>query len=161
MTEPEPARDGPADAGWPARMERMHDAELSPRRTELRRLADAARDVLHGLVITEADTDDIRDAADRLDAIAELFRGAPVRSIYEIAESANSGDPWGFFDHSPMLGRANPLAPPIVMRPVDERTLEGSATFGAAYEGPPGCVHGGYVAAAFDEVLGSAPGNPT
>src|SRR5690606_17353993 len=28
--------------------------------------------------------------------------------------------------------------------------------FGDAYEGPPGCVHGGYVAAAFDEVLGSA-----
>jgi acyl-coenzyme A thioesterase PaaI-like protein len=26
---------------------------------------------------------------------------------------------------------------------------------GAAYEGPPGCVHGGFVAAAFDEVLGS------
>jgi acyl-coenzyme A thioesterase PaaI-like protein len=33
--------------------------------------------------------------------------------------------------------------------------MVGSATFGAAYEGPPGCVHGGYVAAAFDEVLGS------
>jgi acyl-coenzyme A thioesterase PaaI-like protein len=79
-----------------------------------------------------------------------------VRSIYEIAESANSDSPWGFFDHSPMLGRANPLAPPIVLRPVDERTLEGTASFGAAYEGPPGCVHGGYVAAAFDEVLGSA-----
>ena len=27
-------------------------------------------------------------------------------------------------------------------------------TFGSAYEGPPGCVHGGFVAAAFDEVLG-------
>ena len=28
--------------------------------------------------------------------------------------------------------------------------------FGSAYEGPPGCVHGGYVAAAFDELLGAA-----
>ncbi len=27
-------------------------------------------------------------------------------------------------------------------------------TFGSAYEGPPGSVHGGFVAAAFDEVLG-------
>ena len=33
--------------------------------------------------------------------------------------------------------------------------MVGTATFGAAYEGPPGCVHGGFVAAAFDEVLGS------
>jgi acyl-coenzyme A thioesterase PaaI-like protein len=30
-----------------------------------------------------------------------------------------------------------------------------TGTFGAAYEGPPGCVHGGFVAAAFDEVLGA------
>jgi len=36
-------------------------------------------------------------------------------------------------------------------------------TFGSAYEGPPGSVHGGFVAAAFDEVLGyvqSLSGNP-
>ena len=31
----------------------------------------------------------------------------------------------------------------------------GNVTFGAAYEGPPGCVHGGYVAAVFDELLGA------
>ena len=30
----------------------------------------------------------------------------------------------------------------------------GKAWFGPAYEGPPGCVHGGYIAAAFDELLG-------
>ena len=28
--------------------------------------------------------------------------------------------------------------------------------FRSAYEGPPGCVHGGYIAAAFDELLGFA-----
>ena len=54
-----------------------------------------------------------------------------------------------------MLGVANPIAPPIVLRPVDEQTMEGLVTFGAAYEGPPGNVHGGFVAAAFDEVLGA------
>ena len=53
-----------------------------------------------------------------------------------------------------MLGRANPLAPPIELW-LEGDHIEGRATFGAAYEGPPGCVHGGYVAAAFDEVLGS------
>ena len=75
--------------------------------------------------------------------------------MYEgFAEAANAGEPFGFFDHSPMLGRANPLAPPIRLWLEGDRIL-GTATFGAAYEGPPGCVHGGYVAAAFDEVLGS------
>ena len=33
--------------------------------------------------------------------------------------------------------------------------VAGRVTFGSAYEGPPGCVHGGYVAAAFDELLGA------
>lgn len=138
-------------------MAQLRDAEVSPRRAEVRRLADAARRVLHGLVVTDADEQALRDAADRLEAVATLFDRSAIRSIYEgFAESANSGDPHGFFDHSPMIGRANPIAPPITIRVVDDRTMEGTATFGAAYEGPPGCVHGGYVAAAFDEVLGSA-----
>ena len=64
-------------------------------------------------------------------------------------------EPFAFFDHSPMLGRANPLAPPISLW-ADGDVLRAEAHFGSAYEGPPGCVHGGYVAAAFDEVLGSA-----
>jgi acyl-coenzyme A thioesterase PaaI-like protein len=34
----------------------------------------------------------------------------------------------------------------------------GNVTFASAYEGPPGHVHGGYLAAAFDEVLGLAQG---
>jgi acyl-coenzyme A thioesterase PaaI-like protein len=34
--------------------------------------------------------------------------------------------------------------------------VTGRVKFGSAYEGPSGCVHGGYVAAAFDEVLGFA-----
>jgi acyl-coenzyme A thioesterase PaaI-like protein len=41
--------------------------------------------------------------------------------------------------------------------------VSGTGTFGSAYEGAPGCVHGGFLAAAFDEVLGMAcifSGNP-
>ena len=144
-------------SAWADQLEALTSTEISPRRAEVRRLADAARRVLHGLVITDADEDDLRDAADRLEAVATLFDSSAKRSIYEgFAEAANSGDPHGFFDHSPMLGRANPLAPPISLRMVDEQTMEGIATFAAGYEGPPGCVHGGYVAAAFDEVLGAA-----
>ena len=121
------------------------------------RLADAARRVLHGLVMTDADDATISDAADRLEELAARFDTPGSRSIYEgFAEAANSGTPTGFFDHSPMLGRANPLAPPITLEVLDDRTMQGTAVFGSAYEGPPGCVHGGYVAAAFDEVLGSA-----
>ena len=79
------------------------------------------------------------------------------RSIYDgVGETALAGhDGAGFFDHSPLIGRANPLSPPITLT-LDGDVVVGTVTFGSAYEGPPGCVHGGYVAAAFDEVLGSA-----
>ena len=61
------------------------------------------------------------------------------------------------------LGLANPLAPPITVAKSGPRSAVASVRFGSAYEGPPGSVHGGYVAAAFDEVLGfvqSLGGNP-
>lgn len=32
----------------------------------------------------------------------------------------------------------------------------GTVTYGDAYEGPPGCLHGGFIAAGFDDVLGFA-----
>jgi acyl-coenzyme A thioesterase PaaI-like protein len=41
--------------------------------------------------------------------------------------------------------------------------VELTGTFHAAYEGPPGYVHGGWIALAFDELLGMsniATGNP-
>jgi acyl-coenzyme A thioesterase PaaI-like protein len=151
--------DNPEEIGsaWSAHIEALHRSELPPRREQLHRIADAARRIIHGLVSTDADEDALRDAADRLDAVAGMFDPSVRRSMHRgFAEASTSGDLHGFFDHSPMLGRANPLAPPVTLRIVDDRTVEGTGTFGAGYEGPPGCVHGGYIAAAFDEVLGAA-----
>src|SRR6185436_18331747 len=78
------------------------------------------------------------------------------------AETANSGDVTALFDYSPLIGLSNPIAPPMVLR-VEGDVVRGTVTFGAAYEGPPRHVHGGLIAAAFDEVLGfaqSMTGNP-
>ena len=156
MTVPEdpPART-PGAPGWAAAMQKLRDAEPSPRRVALLRVTDAIRRVLHRMVQTSAPIEVIEAAAADVEAAAERFGAYTSKSMYEgFAEAANAGEPFAFFDHSPMLGRANPLAPPIELWLEDGRIL-GTATFGAAYEGPPGCVHGGYVAAAFDEVLGS------
>ena len=59
-------------------------------------------------------------------------------------------------DHAnPMLGMRNPIAPPLVMTD-DEGGVTCTFSLGAAYEGPPGCVHGGLVAAVLAQVLGTA-----
>jgi acyl-coenzyme A thioesterase PaaI-like protein len=72
------------------------------------------------------------------------------------------GEAQDFFPTSPVIGFANPVAPPVVVEAVNGE-LVGSATFDNQYEGPPGCVHGGVIAMVFDEMLGAAnilSGNP-
>ena len=133
------------------------DHEVSSRRVALRRVADATRELIEGLVGTDLDEATINETAARLEQIADAFDRNVPRSLYDgISESAMAGaEPDAFFDHSPMIGRANPLAPPINLEISDDLVV-GRVRFGSAYEGPPGCVHGGYVACAFDEVLGAA-----
>lgn len=148
---------GPANAGAAGLHERLRaaqEAELSPKRVQARRLGDAMRSVIDRVVATTAPAEDLASAADQLEAIAASLERYPQGRIYDgFAESANAGAPHAFFEWSPFLGRSNPLAPPISVELVDGRVV-GLATFGSAYEGPPGCVHGGYIAAAFDEILG-------
>ncbi len=152
---PDIGRLAPGSPAWATHLNELRDLDLSPRRAELIRLSEAVREVLHRLVQTSAPVEVIAAAADQVEVVAALMAEHRSASIYEgFAESANAGEPFAFFDHSPMLGRANPLAPPIELSLENGRIL-GRATFGQAYEGPPGCVHGGFIAAAFDEVLGS------
>ena len=129
-----------------------------------RRLASAMRLVIERLVPSNAPEEELRRAADALERYADALNAHPrLKHFHGYAESANAGDVGAFFDQSPMIGLANPLAPPITIGRSGPMTAIASVTFGAAYEGPPGCVHGGFVAAAFDEVLGyvqSLGGNP-
>jgi acyl-coenzyme A thioesterase PaaI-like protein len=129
-----------------------------------RRLARAMRLVIERLVPSNAPEDELRRAAEALERYAGQLATHPrLKNFHGYAESANAGDVGAFFDQSPMIGLANPLAPPITIGRSGERTAIATVTFGIAYEGPPGCVHGGFVAAAFDEVLGyvqSLGGNP-
>jgi len=66
-----------------------------------------------------------------------------------------AGHPQEFFPTSPVIGFANPIAPPVVVESSDDG-LVGRAWFDYPYEGPPTCVHGGVIAMVFDEILGAA-----
>jgi acyl-coenzyme A thioesterase PaaI-like protein len=148
-----------------ARWQQAGRSEVTGAWKEKRRLAAAMRTVISRLVEIEAPEAELAAAADGLERYAERLAGHPRPNRYEgWSETSASGDVGSFFDHSPLIGLSNPLSPPIELRVgADMRTVHGRAVFGSAYEGPPGCVHGGYVAAAFDELLGfanSLSGNP-
>ena len=162
----------PSEPIVPPRIARLEGLQQTPRRRELRRLAAAGRSIIEHLVSTTASIGQLTDAADALEHLDEILASLPRAKPYEgFAEAANAGqslmdfhgatqtgdvDPelWASFDHSPLIGLANPLSPPMILT-VEADRVAASVTFGSAYEGPPGCVHGGYVAAAFDELLGA------
>lgn len=121
---------------------------------ETRRLAAAMRLIIERLVKIEAPEEELRAAAEALERYAGRLESHPRRMRPAgFAESANAGDVGAFFDYSPLIGLSNPLAPPITLWTEGEQVY-GRVTFGSAYEGPPGSVHGGFIAAAFDEALG-------
>ncbi|MAT93788.1 MAG: hypothetical protein CME59_14440 [Halioglobus sp.] len=73
----------------------------------------------------------------------------------------NSGMPWDEQDitsvmpYSPVSGKRNAVAPPVrLWREGDE--VRGEVVFSPTYAGPPNSVHGGIIAAVFDEVLAMA-----
>lgn len=143
----------------PALQGRLDAASASlasdPRRAALHTLADETRRLINGLVATGAPQEVIEPAIEDVRRAADRFDGFGRGSLYGWGEVANAGaEPGAMFDHSPLIGKANPLAPPMILEVRDDRVL-GTVTFGAAYEGPPGHVHGGYVAAMFDELLGA------
>jgi acyl-coenzyme A thioesterase PaaI-like protein len=62
-----------------------------------------------------------------------------------------------FYDRGPLVGRSNPIAPPASLDiDVERRRVVGEVEFGRAFEGAPGCVHGGFASAVLDEALGMA-----
>jgi len=129
---------------------------------QTQRLADELRRVVHQLALTRPSAPELAAAADAASSFADRLEALPVRRTPGVVSEA-ALSPGKYAGYSPVHGEANVLAPPLRLRVVGaghERRVEGSVTFGPAYEGPPGHVHGGYVAAAFDELLGWAQLQP-
>lgn len=151
---------------------------LDPRRRASWEVGDVLREIIDRLVDTRAGADDLAAITDELEMVAVRLRqfdhgrrydsyGEAANASMPAAVATGSDDspavddaapPSGHADFSPLLGRANPLAPPMefsIDSSGDVPKVCADVTFGHAYEGPPGHVHGGIVAAAFDELLGA------
>jgi acyl-coenzyme A thioesterase PaaI-like protein len=58
-----------------------------------------------------------------------------------------------FMDRQPLIGLSNAMSPPMTLS-AEGDTAVGHATFGPRFEGMPGHLHGGVLAAAFDQMFG-------
>lgn len=97
----------------------------------------------------------VEDLTAAIAAIAD--RMEPLPSLHALGGLASCGGHQGaLLERSGISGRSNPLAAPVQWVMDDDGLTRGWATYSAAYEGPAGSLHGGFVAAAFDDLLGSA-----
>lgn len=95
-------------------------------------------------------------AADIDAAIAHI--SSAIELLNKSGEPGSAAAESHFSDRSPFYGAMNPISMPMEMT-IDQTFGEFGAVFGDVeftepYEGPPGHCHGGFIAAAFDEVLG-------
>ena len=129
--------------------------------TERRRFAQAVRNLCTEAVASDAPDEGFREVADTVEALVEKLAAEPRRirtvagSLEEEIRTEGKRYHYGdLLDFSPLAGPANPLAPPMSIHKEDDERLVGTVVFSSAFEGGPGLAHGGYVAAAFDELLG-------
>ena len=112
-------------------------------------------------VLTTADEEELTVTAKEIEAIAARLEDAGLSDSmpYWDKESMRRG----VRPFSPVIGAANPIAPPMTVRVLDDSTVLGECTMRPIHEGPPGAVHGGWVATLLDQLLGhatAASGNP-
>lgn len=82
---------------------------------------------------------------------AMLRQRVPTDPAPRVGDAA-SGDGRVYLDHAFDIGAYNPCVPEYSIE-VDGDRARGSVTFPIAYEGPPGLVHGGFLAVFFDCVV--------
>lgn len=117
-------------------------------------LGNALRELHEAMLLVEAED----DAGARALRDAERHVRAATARIRELAPSADPGavpapnerPRYGF---GPVVGTHNPVFHNPRVRHAAGLT-SGEVRFGVAFEGPPGFVHGGFVALLFDQVLG-------
>lgn len=96
---------------------------------------------------------EMSEVADRLNAVADHLEDH-VPTVQQRLVDMWAGE--GVTRHDPVTGPENAIAPPLHLIGQEDGSIEARVTLGLAYQGPPGCVHGGVSALLLDHTLGVA-----
>lgn len=116
-------------------------------------LAQSVRELIDATVRTQADAATVAAAKSEIDSATARLRQKQLDGSFGV-RYLTSGErmAWG----NAVIGIRNPIAPPLEIH--HDATGKSFCDFhlGAAYEGPPGHVHGGVAALILDHLLGEA-----
>jgi acyl-coenzyme A thioesterase PaaI-like protein len=115
-------------------------------------LTESVRQLIDATLRTQADDDIIARARTAIDAVTQSLLSQRIRPpgvSYRI-----DGRPLPLSNAA--TGECNPIAPPMIVHHEPDGRFWSQFVLGAAYEGPPGLVHGGVCALVLDQMLGEA-----
>ncbi len=136
------------------------EGEVPEKHKVYRRISFALADILSCVPRLSAPQDVLNDIAQELEVIAALVKRYPQRKMETRFSKLKSGDAevadvFEVFDFDGLAGLANAVAPKLHYR-FEESKVIAETNLGVQYQGPPGRVHGGFIAAIFDVVLARA-----
>ena len=114
-------------------------------------LAQSVRELIDATVRTDVDEAAVAAAKAEIDSATARLRSSQLDGTFGV-RYLDTGErmAWG----NAVIGLRNPIAPPLVVNHDPSGRAWCDFDLGAAYEGPPGHVHGGVVALILDHLLG-------
>lgn len=131
----------------------MSDEQVEEERRVVGGLAQSVRELVDATIRSTVSYDEMASVREQIDALTERLRASQIDGSFGV-ELTESGRVRGH--GNAVVGLRNAVAPPLVV----DRSVTGRAKadfhLGAAYEGPPTCVHGGVIALVLDQIFGEA-----
>jgi acyl-coenzyme A thioesterase PaaI-like protein len=134
-------------------LENISAGDIERLRAVYEPLAQSVRELVDATVRTQVDAAAVAAAKSEIDAATEHLRRKQLDGTFGVRYlAAGERMAWG----NAVIGIRNPIAPPLVIHHDACGKRWCDFQLGAAYEGPPGHVHGGVAALVLDHLLGEA-----
>lgn len=137
------------------RTEDLTDADLAREREVQGGLAQSTRELVDAVIRSTVPDDELLEVQAQIDELTARLRKQQLPGPYGVALTPG-GTVRGH--GNAVVGLRNAVAPPLRIRRDPSGRAEADFTLGAAYEGPPGMVHGGVTALLLDQLCGEAAG---
>ena len=125
--------------------------EVARQRSRYEPLTESVRDLIDATLRTEVDDDVVASARTDIEAATAKLRSLQLDGTLGIGLTPDGETvAWG----NVAIGPRNPAAPPLVVQHDGQARAHLDVDLGAAYEGAPGHLHGGYGALVLDHLLG-------
>ncbi|GFG75936.1 PaaI family thioesterase [Mycobacterium botniense] len=133
--------------------ENLSAADVERLRAVYEPLTRSVRALIDATIRTQVDFDVVAAAKAEIDSATARLQSKQLDGTFGIRYlSTGERMAWG----NVAIGIRNPIAPPLEVHHDASGTVWCDFHLGAAYEGPPGHVHGGVAALILDHILGEA-----